>query len=100
MGLSRESTGGGAVSKPLVIQKRRPEDRVVALAGNPKLSLQAQIYCGLVPILSAICLSFSPSLYSRMAATVSKHRGLEFFFFSGSLLGFARSSSASTSSPR
>ena len=37
MGLSRESTGGGAVSTPLVIQKRRPEDRVVALAGNPNV---------------------------------------------------------------
>ena len=37
MGLSRESTGARAAGGPLVIEKRDPADRVVALAGNPNV---------------------------------------------------------------
>lgn len=37
MGLSRTSTGRGAAGSQLVIQKRQPDDRVVALAGNPNV---------------------------------------------------------------
>ena len=34
MGLTKGSVGGGALDAGLVIKKRRPQDRVVALAGN------------------------------------------------------------------
>ncbi len=37
MGLTHSSTGLGAVDSALVIQKRSPQDRVVALAGNPNV---------------------------------------------------------------
>lgn len=37
MGLTSESTGRKAVDEGLVIQKQNPEDRVIALAGNPNV---------------------------------------------------------------
>lgn len=37
MGLTNTSTGSGAVDGGLVLQKNRPEDRVIALAGNPNV---------------------------------------------------------------
>lgn len=37
MGLTHSSTGRGAVDGALIIQKRSPGDRVVALAGNPNV---------------------------------------------------------------
>ena len=37
MGLTNTSTGAGAVDGGLVLQKNRPEDRVIALAGNPNV---------------------------------------------------------------
>lgn len=37
MGLTKGSVGGGALDAGLVIKKRRPQDRVVALAGNPNV---------------------------------------------------------------
>lgn len=37
MGLTKGSVGKGAVDSGLLIQKRSPEDRVVALAGNPNV---------------------------------------------------------------
>lgn len=37
MGLTRGSTGKGAADAGLVIQKRDPSDRVIALAGNPNV---------------------------------------------------------------
>ena len=37
MGLSRDSTGAKAADTGLVIEKKSPSDRVVALAGNPNV---------------------------------------------------------------
>lgn len=37
MGLTKGSVAGGALDAGLVIKKRRPQDRVVALAGNPNV---------------------------------------------------------------
>ena len=37
MGLTHTSTGAGAAGGALVIQRRSPQDRVVALAGNPNV---------------------------------------------------------------
>lgn len=37
MGLTHSSTGHGAVDSGLVIEKKQPEDRVIALAGNPNV---------------------------------------------------------------
>ena len=37
MGLSKDSTGLRAAGTELVIQKRDPSDRVIALAGNPNV---------------------------------------------------------------
>lgn len=37
MGLTKSSVGRGAVDAPLVIRKISPDDRVVALAGNPNV---------------------------------------------------------------
>ncbi|MGI6114688.1 ferrous iron transport protein B [Luoshenia tenuis] len=37
MGLTAGSTGAGAVDKGLTIIKQKPEDRVIALAGNPNV---------------------------------------------------------------
>lgn len=37
MGLTLQSVGMGAVDSSLVIQKQRPEDKVIAIAGNPNV---------------------------------------------------------------
>ena len=37
MGLTAASTGSKAADQGLVIQKQSPEDRVIALAGNPNV---------------------------------------------------------------
>ena len=37
MGLTKGSVAGGALDAGLVIKKRRSQDRVVALAGNPNV---------------------------------------------------------------
>ena len=37
MGLTSESTGRGAVDHGLVIEKQHPQDRIIALAGNPNV---------------------------------------------------------------
>lgn len=37
MGLTASSTGKAALDRPLVIRKERPDDRVLALAGNPNV---------------------------------------------------------------
>ena len=35
MGLTKHATGTGALDSGLTVLKRSPEDRVIALAGNP-----------------------------------------------------------------
>mgnify|MGYP000439268853 CR=1 FL=1 len=37
MGLTKSSTGAGAVDGGLVIRRERPDDKVIALAGNPNV---------------------------------------------------------------
>ena len=37
MGLTREATGRGAQSEALTIERPRPEDKIIALAGNPNV---------------------------------------------------------------
>lgn len=37
MGLTRSSTGAGAVDEELIILKESPDDKVIALAGNPNV---------------------------------------------------------------
>ena len=37
MGLTHTSTGAGATDAGLIIDRRSPEDRVIALAGNPNV---------------------------------------------------------------
>ena len=37
MGLTRDSVGKGAADSTLIIKKRNPDDRVIALAGNPNV---------------------------------------------------------------
>lgn len=37
MGLTNTSTGAGAADNGLIIEKHSPNDRVIALAGNPNV---------------------------------------------------------------
>ena len=37
MGLTSTSTGAGAADTALVLRRERPDDRIVALAGNPNV---------------------------------------------------------------
>ena len=46
MGLSHTSTGAGAVDSGLDLSKAAPEDKVVALAGNPNVG-KSTVFNGL-----------------------------------------------------
>ena len=37
MGLTASSTGKAALDRPLILRRERPDDRVLALAGNPNV---------------------------------------------------------------
>ena len=40
MGLTSTSTGAGAADTALVLRRERPDDRIVALAGNPNVGIR------------------------------------------------------------
>ena len=81
MGLTSTSTGAGAADTALVLRRERPDDRIVALAGNPKTVTSAQGRCergGRGYVLVDL-----PGTYSLMAHSAEEEVARDFLCFGG-----------------